>query len=102
MGESAEGWATELGNDWDYWTGCTLGMEWQQANGALPRGHRLFPRTPFVLGGDFEPENLWCGATDKIIGFYAYIGRRVHPLADGTAVRFDLPNGKTLSGTVGR
>lgn len=102
MGEDAEGWAANLIERYGYWTGFPLAWEWQENNGPLPRGQRLFPRRPFVLGGDFEVGNLWAGSTDDNVGFYGYVARHVHDVPDGTAVEIELPNGKTLAGTMSR
>lgn len=102
MGVDAEAWAATLFERYDYWTGFTLAWEWQSQHGPLARGQRLFPRRPFVLGGDFEVENLRAGNTDDNVGFYAYVARHLHEVPDGTAVEIELPNGKTLAGTVSR
>ncbi len=102
MGRSAEEWADTILSDFGYWTGFPLGWEWQNTNGPIPNGRRLFPRQPFMLGGDYEVSNLWCGDTLETLGFYGYLARNVWGISDGTPVEISLPSGKQIKGTLQR
>ncbi|MEV8226691.1 hypothetical protein AB0P41_11620 [Streptomyces sp. NPDC079167] len=51
-------WGDDVIADWNYATGYSVGHEWQAQNGSLPPGHRLVPRIPFSVGGEFSPANM--------------------------------------------
>lgn len=102
MGVTAEDWADTLLSDVGYWTGFQLASEWQELNGPIPFGKRLFPRRPFLLGGEYDVSNLWLGDVVNAIGFYGFIARHTASLSDGTHVEIDLPGGSRLAGIVQR
>jgi hypothetical protein len=102
MGDDLETWAAALLSDWRYWTGFELAEEWQRANAPLARGHRLYARQPFVLGGEYEVDNLWSGRALDAVGYYGFIASQLHALPDGEEVEIQLPNGKSLSGVLKR
>jgi hypothetical protein len=57
---SLEEWAKLLlFEQMNYWTGYTLGHEWQIQNQTLPPGSRLLPKVPFVCDGKYAVENLY-------------------------------------------
>ena len=90
MARSLDEWASMILDDYPTLTGYPLAHEWQRAHGPLPRGHRLVPITPFVLGGAFAIENLH--VLDAVEGmlFRASIARQIRDLPDGTAVRLEI------------
>jgi hypothetical protein len=102
MGKQMEEWATCLLGRWDYWTGHSIAHEWQVRHGPLKTGHRLFPKVPFVLGGEFEVENLWEGLASDAIGYSGYIASQLCDLPDGAHVELELPNGKVIAGVLQR
>lgn len=102
MGRDAEEWAATLISDYGYWTGFPIAYEWQGKHGPLSAGYRLFPKCPFVLGGDYEVENLWAGKACDALGFYGYIARRLFRLPNGSNVELELPNGKVMRGVLQR
>lgn len=65
IASSIEEWASVILSDYNLWTGYRLAHEWQTKNRAIPRGARLLPKRPFVLGGDYDAANLYaCKAAD--------------------------------------
>jgi hypothetical protein len=55
---SLEEWAKTILANYAEDTGWPLAHDWQVINGPLPVSHRLLPRQPFVLGGNYVIENL--------------------------------------------
>ncbi|UXI66755.1 hypothetical protein [Tahibacter amnicola] len=76
--------------DYDYYTGASLLQEWIADKGPLPVDCRLFPKIPFVLGGDYETANLWVADPRKVMGYRGWIASQIKDLPDGTYVHFDL------------
>ncbi|MBD8527242.1 SMI1/KNR4 family protein [Pseudomarimonas arenosa] len=102
VAESMEGWAELILSDYDYETGYTLASEWQKEYRPLTFGERLYPKLPFVLGGEFETSNLWAATPEKVSGFRGYIAQQLHGRPDGTFIKLNLPGGKTLEGRLQR
>jgi hypothetical protein len=50
-------------------------------------GTRLFPKTPFVLGGEYDVENLFALDASKGIMYLAEIYQQITHLPNGTEVR---------------
>lgn len=90
IASSLEHWACELLVDYDYLTGFPLAHQWQEANGPLIPGHRLLPKTPFVLGGKFELENLY--SLDAVSGMClrGELANQLRDLPEGTEVDFKV------------
>ena len=59
MAGSLEDWAQAILEEFDVQTGYPLGNEWQTQHQPLSPGTRLLPKTPFVVGGQFEVDNLY-------------------------------------------
>ena len=57
-GSSFEDWSKNILEDYDYLTGYNLAHDWQIKNGSLGKGVRLMPKIPFVLGGEYNINNL--------------------------------------------
>lgn len=53
-----EDWAGTILSDYNYETGWLSGKQWQEKNGPLKFGYRLLGKKPFVLGGEYLPDNL--------------------------------------------
>jgi len=102
LGRDIEQWCAAILADYDYLTGCSLAAEWQQEHGALEPGHRLFPKLPFVLGGEYEIDNLWSSLPQHVMEFRGFLASKIHGLSDGTAVRLVAPDGRTVTGVIGR
>lgn len=99
---SAEAWAQQVLEDYDYETGFTLGHEWQAEHRPLKFGERLYPKLPFVLGGDFELDNLWPAVPEKVLPLRGFLAQKLHGMEDGTHVKLVLPDGRKLQGEVQR
>lgn len=83
-------WASKILEDYDYFTGYSLGDSWQKENGALPQGYRLLPRMPFILGGKFEADNLYlCEAAEgmRLRGEFA---KKIKNLPDGSKINIEV------------
>ncbi|MFK8003969.1 MAG: SMI1/KNR4 family protein [Polyangiales bacterium] len=88
--EDLEGWAGLILEDWDFMTGHSCARAWQEANGVLPIGHRLYPKIPFVLGGDYAAANLFSCEAAQAMRSYANIARQIRDLPDGSKVRLTV------------
>lgn len=99
---SAEAWAMEILEDHDYETGFTLAHEWQTEHRPLTFGERLYPKFPFVLGGNYEPDNLWAAVADKALPMRGFLAQKLHGMKDGSHVRLVLPGGRKVQGKVQR
>ncbi len=99
---SIEDWAGRILRDYDYETGFTIAHEWQQRVRPLKFGERLYPKVPFVLGGEFELDNLWPATPQAMHGFRGFLAQRLHGLPDGTKVRLNMPDGHQLVGCLQR
>lgn len=79
-------WARRLLGDYNFETGWELAHEWQLQNGPLLPGHRLLPRVPFVLGGEYEPENLLAVAADVAMENWGRLYDQLSGVPEGTEV----------------
>lgn len=102
MAHDLNSWASEVLSNYELWTGYPLAYEWQEKHGPLKVGNRLFPKTPFLLGGDYEIDNLWSGDGLDGLGFCAFIAGATIELPDGTEVRFLMPDGQPINGALNR
>lgn len=86
MAQDIDAWAELILGDFSFWTGHAVARAWQAVNGTISRGSRLVPVTPFVLGGEFVPENV--RAMDAVAGmkYRASIALQIRDLPDGATV----------------
>lgn len=92
MAASIEEWASLLLVDFRVRLAHPLAHEWQLANGPLPPGRRLAPKTPFVLGGAFEVGNLYVADQVELMRFRGRLSRQIHDLPDGAQVTIKVPD----------
>src|SRR5258706_5432196 len=52
-------WASKILLNYAQLTGQPVAHSWQLVHGPIPTGKRLLPKTPFILGGRYEKENLY-------------------------------------------
>ena len=83
-----EDWLAIVLRDHRVLTGWPLLADWEALNGELPYGHRLFPKVPFVTGGEFTPENLAALESVEGMRLRGALALQLHDLADGTRVRY--------------
>ena len=80
---SLEGWASKLLENYEQDTGWPVAHDWQVENRPLRRHERLLPKQPFVLGGDYEVENLV--AVEALFGMRSWgaLYSQIRDLRDG-------------------
>lgn len=83
VADSLEDWAGRILDEYNMETGWSVAREWQRAHGPLVPGHRLLPKRPFVLGGDFVPENLVAMSATDAMEKYGSLYRQVRDIPDG-------------------
>ncbi|GLW92710.1 SMI1/KNR4 family protein [Actinokineospora globicatena] len=90
VADSLDGWAEVILEEPEYRTGFPLARAWQERNGALAAGTRLFPKLPFFAGGKYKIENLY--ASDAVTGMRARgsIAVQIKDLPDGTRIEFQI------------
>lgn len=90
FGESLEVWAEQILTDFEVLTGQPIAHAWQSENGPIPKGSRLVPITPFVLGGAYDINNLV--AMDAVTGMRlrAALALQIRDLPDGTEVIYEI------------
>ncbi|HTU35073.1 MAG TPA: SMI1/KNR4 family protein [Candidatus Acidoferrum sp.] len=87
MAESVEKWAGLILSDYKTETGWPFAHEWQNKNGALSFGQRLMPKMPFLLGGEYNLENLWAGNPLEGMRFKGELATQTRDLPHGAPVR---------------
>lgn len=90
LAASLEDWAGVILDDFEAQTGWPLMRDWQIRHGPLPRGKRLVPATPFVLGGSFAVENLRAVGSLEAMQFYADLATQLREVPDGSRVKLRL------------
>ena len=88
MANDLNEWAQIILDDYDYWTGYSLGNQWQSTHRTLQYDERLIPKTPFVLGGEYEVNNLTAVKCQKGMKFRADLAVRILDAPDGTEITF--------------
>lgn len=87
-----ESWAKEILEDYEVLTGYNLARKWQKANGVIEDTTVLTPITPFILGGEFELDNLYKMDVIKVMLYRAGIARQIRDLPDGAEIQLDIIN----------
>jgi hypothetical protein len=82
-----EQWAEAILDDYSYWSGFAVSHKWQLQNGALPPGSRLVPKQPFVIGGEYTPENLRAVAAVRGMRWRGELARQIQELPDGSPIK---------------
>lgn len=85
--DSLEGWAALILNDYEFQTGYPFAHEWQKANRPLLSHERLFPRYPFILGGNYELANMVSSNATYGMQFRGYVADQIKDLPEGTHVQ---------------
>ena len=87
---SLEVWAERILCDFEALTGYPLIHEWQQRHGPIPIDHRLAPRIPFVLGGEYSLANLYLANSIALMRFNASLARQIRNIPDGVPVNLKI------------
>lgn len=74
----------------DYWTGASLKKQWEGAHGHLNEGLFLVPSIPFVLGGEFSPDNLSVMSIETAAAYYANIREQIAGVPDGSFIEVEV------------
>jgi hypothetical protein len=90
LADAMAGWCNRMLDDHDFLTGHSLAVGWQEINGPLAAGDRLVPRTPFVLGGAYEADNLIAMNDQRGMRIRGQLWQHTKDLKPGTKFRFDL------------
>ncbi|WP_254562857.1 SMI1/KNR4 family protein [Dyadobacter diqingensis] len=89
-GNSFYDWLQLLHEDGDYLTGESLLAAWESENGYLSIDDRLCPKKPFVVGGEYQIENLSALGIVKNLSYNSELAKQIHNLSDGTPIRFQI------------
>ncbi|MDI3359360.1 hypothetical protein QQF21_12250 [Lelliottia sp. V89_10] len=60
---------------------------WQKLHGAIPPGHRLVPKIPFVTGGEYDIENLYLECTYKSLIARANLALQIRDIPNGNSIK---------------
>lgn len=85
---SIDRWAEVILGDWEIMTGYPVLEAWQREHGPLAPGHRLIPRTPFMLGGDFHSTNMIAKPDAVGMRIRAELWRLTKDIPDGQSIVF--------------
>ncbi len=85
-----EEWAGKILEDYEYETGYPLARAWQERNGPLMPGKRLVPKIPFMLGGEYEIDNLYALDAVEAVRHRADMWKQMKDLPDGATVRLKV------------
>jgi hypothetical protein len=83
-------WAAAILREPETLSGCPLARQWQRLHGPLAAGRRLAPKTPFILGGPFEVENLASIDTVESLRFRAHLATQIRDVPDGSKISFRI------------
>jgi hypothetical protein len=83
-------WATLILQNYELHSGYPLAHEWQKRHGAIPPGHRLIPKIPFCVGGEFSVENMHLLPSTKAMVMRADMAVQLKNAPDGTSVRLKI------------
>lgn len=90
VAQSIEEWAAWIIDDWNVATGYPLAKAWQDEHGELEPGERLVPITPFVMGGEFELENLRVMDDERGMRIRGDLALQIRDVPDGEEVEVDF------------
>jgi hypothetical protein len=85
-----ENWAEKILTQSDLLSGAQFAREWKVRNGQIPFRHRLIPKRPFVLGGEYNLSNLDTLDSVRIMKNMGNMAHQIHDLPDGTKVQFKI------------
>jgi hypothetical protein len=90
IASSLEEWAAIMLLDFKQMTAHALAHSWQSIHGPLHPRHRLMPKRPFVLGGDYAIENLAALDSVRIMKSLGNLASQIHDLPDGANIQFKV------------
>lgn len=90
VSDTIDGWAETILLKYRSLTGFPLARRWQTENGALSIREVLFPKKPFVLGGEYSLTNLVALDSVRAMKNYANLARQIHELPDGSKIELHI------------
>jgi hypothetical protein len=88
--DSMNGWAEKILTDYEMQTGHPLMRDWQKTNGRMEPGHRLMPKIPFVLGGEYALSNLYSLNAISAMKSRGNLAKQIKDLPDGAKIQFKI------------
>ncbi|MFC7291733.1 hypothetical protein [Hirschia litorea] len=85
-----EGWAARILKEYSRLTAWRLCHDWQDVHGPLPDGHRLFPKMPFVGGGEETVENMAAAPLVELISFYQELAQQIRDMPEGGEIEIRM------------
>jgi hypothetical protein len=83
-------WASRVLENYNFETGWELAHKWQMAHRPLKLGERLVPKQPFVLGGEFESDNLLAVLAGEAMERFGRLYQAIRNTPDGQRVTLDF------------
>jgi hypothetical protein len=74
-------------SEYEHYSGYQLLHDWQIENGPIAPGHRLMPKLPFVLGGQYSTDNLCSIPALECMILRARIATQIRNLPDASEVK---------------
>lgn len=91
IAKNFDNWIKELDDDIDYYTGKSLADKLNDyQNNELSKGKRLCPKYPFILGGEYNMNNLVLKDYLENISFNADIAKQVYSLPEGSQIKIKI------------
>ena len=90
MGNSFDEVVVLLKSETEYFTGKSLLLKWQESYGIIANDERLCPKRPFVVGGEYEINNLYKLNIGQLIKYNGALANKISGLQDGTIIDFEV------------
>ncbi|MDC9607194.1 SMI1/KNR4 family protein [Xenorhabdus griffiniae] len=90
LAKSINEWSGIILEDYEVLTGYSLAHNWQNIYGPIQSGYRLVPKIPFVLGGEYELENLYLARTGESMRARADLALQIRNIPDGASIKMDI------------
>lgn len=84
---SLEEWAQKILIDYDFETGWSIGREWQERNGILSNEYRLLGKVPFVMGGEYEYNNMRAVELNEAMDKLGKLYQQIKDVQDGNVIK---------------
>jgi len=82
-------WIDLILNDLEYYLGTKIIEKWNSKTTNISYNERLCPTIPFVMGGEYEVENLYASPFPSYILANANIANQINNLPDGTNIEIN-------------
>jgi hypothetical protein len=89
-GLSLDDWIARMREDASTEVPVWLLSEFERSNGSLAVTEHLAPRLPFILGGEFEVDNLYAADAVKDLEWRAQLAVQLRDLPDGAEVKLHV------------